>query len=98
MGGLRMTNDVPPVDEYLREEFLDMMHYVERYHASNGEPPNDKQMHKRFNIADPMLEEFKVDPLVQKSLRLRGITYPAAKDYLNDRQLAAIAAMTNYVD
>jgi hypothetical protein len=75
-----------------------MVHYVERYHAVNGDTPNDEQMLRRFNIALPLLEEFKVDELVQQSLKVRGINYPAPKDFLNDRQLAAIATMTNYVD
>lgn len=93
-----MPDDAPPVEEFLTESFIDMVHYVERYHATHGEPPNDDQMLKRFNVAQPMLEEFKVSELVQQSLRTRGINYPAAKDFLNDRQLAAIATMTNYVD
>lgn len=88
----------PPVQEFMTETFLDMMHYVERYHATQGVAPDDKQMLRRFNIAEPLLEEFKVDPLVQKSLKVRGINYPSAKDFLNDRQLAAIATMTNYTD
>lgn len=96
-----MTEDTPPIAEaeaFLSEAFIDMVHYIERFHATNGEPPNDEQMHRRFNVAEAVLEEFKVDPLVQKSLRTRGINYPSPKDFLNDRQLAAIAAMTNYVD
>lgn len=96
-----MPDDVPPTieaNEFLSEAFIDMVHYVERFHAQNGEVPNDDQMHRRFNVAEALLEEFKVDPLVQKSLRTRGINYPALKDFLNDRQLAGIAAMTNYID
>lgn len=92
------TNDVPPVNEFLSAEFNDMMHYIERYHALNGEAPDDKKMNERFNVAPALLEEFKVDELVQKSLRARGINYPHAKDLLNDRQLMAIATMTNYID
>lgn len=92
------TSDIPPAQEFLAEEFLDMMHYVERYHALNGEAPTDAQMLKRFNISEGLLEEFKVDLLVQKSLTARGIVYPNRKDFLNDRQLAAIATMTNYAD
>lgn len=91
----------PPPDEadaFLSDAFIDMVHYVERFHAVNGEPPNDDQMHRRFNVAEALLEEFKVDLLVQKSLRARGINYPSPKDFLNERQLAAIASMTNYVD
>lgn len=93
-----MPDDIPPVEEFLSEAFIDMVHYVERYHATNGETPNDEQMRKRFNVGEAMLEEFKVSELVQQSLKVRGINYPAPKDFLNDRQLAGIATMTNYVD
>lgn len=92
------TSDIPPVQEFLTAEFVDMIHYVERYHAIHGEAPGDEQMLKRFNIAQPLLEEFKVDMLVHRSLTERGIVYPPRKDFLNDRQIAAVAAMTNYVD
>jgi len=89
---------IPPIQEFLTNEFLDMMHFVERFHATRGKPPSDDDLMRRFNVAQPLIEEFKIDPLVQKSLRARGINYPHAEDILNDRQLAAIAVMTNYVD
>ena len=89
---------IPPFEDFLTEEFIEMVHFVERYHATQGEAPTDKTMHQRFNIAEALLEEFKVNTLVHKSLTARGIVYPPRRDYLNDRQLAAVATMTNYTD
>lgn len=83
---------------YLTHEYLEMIHFIERYHATQGEAPTDEMMHRRFKVEQSTLEDFKFHPLVQKSFKYRGITYPSMKDILNDRQLMAIATMTNYID
>lgn len=95
-------SDVPasgPIDNsFLSDKFMDMVFFIERFHATNGEAPTDEVMHRRFETTQADLEEFKIHPLVQKSFKHRGIVYPRYEDKLTDRQMAAVAAMLNYTD
>lgn len=102
MSDTTVTPEVPetgPIDNrYLSDQFMEMVFFIERYHATQGSSPNDETMHKRFEIEQATLEEFKINPLVQKSLKYRGIVYPAPGDTLTSKQMAAISAMLNYTD
>jgi hypothetical protein len=102
MSEMPITPEVPedgPIDNrYLSDQFMEMVFFIERFHATQGNAPTDEIMHKRFEIEQKDLEDFKVNPLVQKSLKYRGIVYPNPSDMLTDKQMAAIAAMLNYTD
>lgn len=84
--------------DWLTDSQMEMVFFIERFHAMQGETPTDEIMHKRFVLQVGELEEFKTHPLVAKSMAFRGITYPALADLLNERQMAAVAVMTNFVD
>lgn len=88
----------PINNSYISDQFMEMVFYVERYHSTMGEAPADENMKRRFDVEQSELEEFKIHPLVQKSLKHRGIVYPRYEDRLTDRQMAAVAAMLNYTD
>ncbi len=84
--------------DWLTDAQMEMVFFVERFHAMQGETPSDEVMERRFNLKEGELNQFKTHPLVTKSMTFRGITYPPFADYLNERQMAAIAVMTNFVD
>lgn len=99
MSELSEVPETGPIDNsYLSDQFMDMVFYIERYHSTMGEAPTDENLNRRFGVEQPTIEEFKIHPLVQKSLKHRGIVYPRYEDRLNDRQMAAVAAMLNYTD
>lgn len=107
MSELSDTPDVPVTPEpnianvqpeYLSDQQMEMVFFIERYHSSYGQAPNDETMMRRFDIDQAGMEEFKIHPLVRKSFSYRGIVYPALEDRLTDRQMAAVAAMLNYTD
>jgi hypothetical protein len=84
--------------DWLSDSQMEMVFFIERFHAMQGETPTDEIMNKRFALAPNELAEFKTHPLVAKSMAFRGITYPALADLLNERQMAAVAVMTNFID
>lgn len=78
---------------------LDLIFYVERFHARNGQAPTDAQLNQRYNGLTPeLLDGFKTNPLVQKSFAARGIMYPPAVDRFTPDQMHAAAAMLDLVD
>lgn len=84
--------------DWLTDGQMEMVHFIERHHAMLGEPPSDNVMRQRYDITEDELREFKTHPLVLKSMKYRGINYPSRGELLSDRQMHAIATMTNYVD
>lgn len=77
---------------------MDLILFVERFHASVGESPTDVQINQRFNLDPETFEAFKQNPLVHKSFAIRGIQYPSAKDVFTPEQMHAAAVMTDLVD
>lgn len=77
---------------------MDLILFVERFHASVGETPTDAQINQRFDLEPEVFEAFKANPLVQKSFAIRGIRYPAAADVFTPEQMHAAAVMTDLVD
>lgn len=78
---------------------VELVFYVERFHAVQGAAPTDAQIVQRFNNVTPeVLTAFKNNPLVKKSFKARGIIYPAMGDRLTPAQMHAIAVMTDLVD
>ena len=85
--------------ETLTDAELDLVFFIERFAATNGQAPTDAEIKRRFrNIDDDFLIGFKRNPLVQKSFKARGIVYPAMADKLTDRQMHAVAAMLDPYD
>lgn len=84
--------------ETLSEIELDLIHYIERFHASTGMAPTDAQLNARYKLTDEQLEAFKSNTLVQKSFKLRGIIYPSPGDVFTAEQMHAAEVMTNLVD
>lgn len=80
----------------LTDAELDLIFFIERFAATTGSAPTDKQINQRFTGID--LATFKANPLVQKSLKARGIVYPAIQDRLTDEQMHAIATMLDAYD
>lgn len=77
---------------------LDLVFFIERFHASTGQSPTDAQLNQRFKLTPELLENFKANPLVLKSLKARGINYPAAADKFTAEQMHAAAVMLDMVD
>jgi hypothetical protein len=78
---------------------LDLIFYIERYHAAYGSTPSDDKLRQRFDdLTDDFMADFKINPLVIKSFRARGIIYPPAEDSFTADQMHAAAAMTDLVD
>jgi hypothetical protein len=92
------TEDDTYSDEWLSDAQMEMVFFIERYHAMQGEVPDDEVLSKRFNLVIGELGRFKKHPLVEKSMKFRGINYPPAEYFFTDRQMHAIATMTNYTD
>lgn len=85
--------------ETLTDVELDLVFFVERFHASTGQAPTDAQINQRFTGLTPeILHNFKTNPLVLKSLKARGINYPAAADKFTPEQMHAAAVMLDMVD
>lgn len=83
---------------YVTDFELELIHYVERFHASMGSSPSDAQMLQRFDLQPDALAAFKTNPLVLKSFKARGIFYPAAEDCFSPEQMHAAAVMTDLLD
>lgn len=78
---------------------LDVIFFVERYAATQGQAPTDETIKRRFaDIDDKFLADFRANELVQKSFNARGIVYPAMADKLTDSQMHAIAVMLDPYD
>lgn len=85
--------------KYLSAIQLDVVYFIERFHASTGESPDDTKIKQRFTgIDDEFLAEFKSHELVLKSMKARGINYPAPADRFTPEQMAAAAAMSDFTD
>src|SRR5690349_8517787 len=93
--GVEMSDSV---DSFLNDRQMEMVFFIERHHALNGEAPSKEQMHERFELFDGEYDTFAKHPLVKKSMKYRGISFPAAKDVLTAAQMTAIAAMLDYTD
>lgn len=99
--GSAMTENVEnaSVDpEFLTDRQMDIVFFIERYHALQGEVPSSDVIHRRFELFDGELTAFQKHPLVVKSMKYRGITFPAAEDVLSAEQMTAIATMLDYTD
>lgn len=83
---------------FLSDAELDLVLYVERFHASMGTAPNDEQLKARFSLTHETIEAFKANELVKKSFAARGILYPPAEDRFTPEQMHAAAVMTDLVD
>lgn len=77
---------------------LDVIHFIERFHASMGETPTDQQIADRYELPKDFLKGFRSNSLVLKSLATRGIIYPAPKDRFTPEQMHAAATMMDYTD
>lgn len=86
------------VIHHLTDRQLDMIFFIERYHASQGTVPDDAKMHRRFDLFEGELDAFKANPLVARSFEARGIHYPSRGSNLSDRQMAAVATMLDNYD
>lgn len=85
--------------EVLSDIELDLVFFIERFHASNGAAPTDAQVNQRFTGLTPdFFRQFKANPLVQKSFKARGIMYPAMEDTFTPEQMHAAAAMLDLID
>ena len=85
--------------ETLTDIELDLIHFIERFHASNGRAPTESQLNQRFTgLTTELLESFVANPLVAKSFKARGIIYPAAEDKFTPAQMHAAALMLDMVD
>lgn len=88
----------PSSPEFLSDRQMDIVFFVERYHALEGKVPSSDIIHQRFDLFEGEYESFASHPLVAKSMKHRGITFPAAEDVLSPEQMSAIAAMLDYTD
>jgi hypothetical protein len=78
---------------------LDLIFFIERYVATNGQTPTRAQIDMRFTgLDDDFFAVFDNNPLVQRSFKHRGIVYPAAGQVLTDQQMHAISVMTDPLD
>jgi hypothetical protein len=84
--------------ETLTDVELDLIHFVERFHASTGSAPTDAQINARYDLDKKTLKTFKQNPLVLKSFDRRGIIYPPAEDRFTPEQMHAAAVMTDMID
>lgn len=91
-------SELTEVPMFLTDRQMDMVFFIERHHALNGDVPTNDMMHRRFDLFDGELEAFASHPLVTKSMKYRGIIYPAMEDVLSAEQMSAVAAMLDYTD
>lgn len=82
----------------LTDTELDLVFFIERFHASTGSAPTDAQLNQRFNLTPEILNAFKENPLVLKSFKARGIVYPAADDRFTPEQMHAASIMLDMYD
>lgn len=84
--------------ETITDVELDLIFFIERFHASTGSAPTDAQLNQRFNLTPELLAGFKANPKVLKSLKHRGINYPHAEDKFTAEQMHAASVMMDLVD
>lgn len=84
--------------ETITDVELDLIFFIERFHASTGQAPTDAQLNQRFTLTPEVLEKFKTNPKVLTSLKHRGINYPAAADKFTPEQMHAASVMLDMVD
>lgn len=77
---------------------MDLILFVERFHASVGQTPTKEQIQQRYQLNDEVYNTFVANTLVQKSFAVRGIPFPAAEDIFSPEQMHAAAAMTDITD
>lgn len=78
---------------------LDVVFFIERFHGAWGSTPSDAKIRERFDgMTDEFLADFKLNPLVIRSFRARGIIYPAIEDSFTAEQMHAAAVMTDLID
>lgn len=78
---------------------LDLIFFIERFHASNGQAPTKAEINQRFTgLTQVDFDGLETNPLVQKSFHARGIVYPPAADKFTPDQMHAAAAMMDLVD
>jgi hypothetical protein len=87
-----------PVGVYITDMDLELIQYIERFHASMGIAPTDAQLNQRFELPKGALDQFKTNPLVLKSFKIRGIIYPSPEDAFTPEQMHAAAVMTDLID
>jgi hypothetical protein len=93
------TPPIPSSQSFLTDEQLDLVFYIERFHSSTGNAPSDSQIRARFaNVTAEDLAEFKLNPLVLRSMGARGIPFPDPGEKFSQRQMAAAASMLSYID
>lgn len=86
-------------DDKLDDKELEVVFYVERYNAQMGESPTDDQIKMRYKDVDQnWLDKFKTNPLVLKSMHVRGLIYPAPQDQFSPEMMHAASAMLDYTD
>lgn len=91
--------NAPITPTKLNDIEFSIMIYIEHYHATIGDAPDDAQIQERFsNVTAETLEAFKANSLVQQSMAVRGIPYPHANDRFTQRQMSAAATMLDYKD
>lgn len=85
--------------ETLTDIELDLVFFIERFHSSTGAAPTVAQINQRFTGLTPQLmEDFRTNPLVQKSFQARGIIYPPAADRFTSEQMHAASVMLDLID
>jgi hypothetical protein len=89
---------VTQLTETLTDIELDLVFYIERFCATNGQAPTRAQIDARFNLEPGFHEAFEANKLIQKSFKLRGIVYPPMASKLTDNQMHAIAVMLDMYD
>lgn len=78
---------------------LELIFFIERYHASNGVAPTKAQVENRFTgLAEDWFADFVGNSMVQKSFTARGIIYPPMEDALSPEQMHAVSVMSDLVD
>ena len=87
------------MSETLTDVELDLVFFIERFHASNGMAPTEAQINMRFTgLNKDFFEAFKNSPLVKKSFKARGIIWPPLEDTFTSEQMHAVAVMLDMVD
>lgn len=90
-----MTTEI----EFLTDIQLDVVFFIERFHATTGRTPTRQQTDQRFTgLSEEWWVIFQNDQRIRASFATRGITWPAIEDALTADQMHAIAAMTDLVD
>lgn len=85
--------------EILSDIELDVVFFIERFAVTNGAAPTKAQINQRFTgLNDEWHAAFAENPLIIRSLKARGIVWPAMEDRLTDEQMHAAAVMSDIYD